>query len=66
METHGWEEGKIFAKMQDIDHRDGTVDGKIQAAVVACPECGHKVNMRHPVCIYCGYRDFKTDPFTQI
>lgn len=65
-EKHDWDEGKLVERMRDIDGRDDTVDGKISAKVATCPECGHKVNMRHPVCVYCGYRDFKSDPFVQV
>lgn len=61
-----WDEEKLIARMRDIDGQDDTVDGKISAAVTACPECGHNVNMRHPVCIYCGYRDFKGGPFAKV
>lgn len=65
-ETHSWNEGRLLERMKEIDARDGSIDGKMQAKVVPCPECGHKVNMRHPVCVYCGYRDFKRDPFAQV
>ena len=61
-ETHDWDEGKLFERVREIDGRDGSVDGRIKAQVVACPECGHHVNLRHPVCVYCGYRDFRLCP----
>lgn len=65
-EAKDWDEGKLFSKMREIDGRDGAVDGKIRAEVVSCPDCGHPVNTRNPRCVYCGCREFKTDPFVQV
>lgn len=65
-EANGWDEDKLFSRVKGIDARDGAMDGRISGKVVKCPECGHPVNTRHPVCVYCGFRDFKVDPFTKV
>lgn len=54
---------ELFDLVKEIDSRDGMADGKIGTKVVKCPECGHPVNTRHPRCVYCGFTDFKIDPF---
>lgn len=65
-ETNDWDDARLFSKVKAIDRLDGKVDGKISAKVVPCPECGHPVNTRHPMCVYCGFRDFNIDPFSKV
>jgi hypothetical protein len=49
-------EQDVFALMEQIDLRDGRLDGKISGRAIPCSACGQTVNTRHPVCIYCGHR----------
>jgi phage-related minor tail protein len=44
----------IVERMQEIDLRDGKLDGRLRATVGACPKCNRPVNSRRPNCIYCG------------
>ena len=64
--TNNWDDEKLFDRVKEIDARDGEIDGKIGADMIKCPRCGHPVNTRHPRCVYCGFKDFKTDPFKKV
>ena len=44
----------ILGKMQEIDARDGRVDGKISATLAPCPACGRSSNAARKSCLYCG------------
>lgn len=44
----------LLAKMQEIDARDGRLDGKISGTLVPCPACGRNVNAARKTCLYCG------------
>ncbi len=45
---------ELQKKVEQIDMRDGILDGKNQRKATECPNCGHTVSARHPACIYCG------------
>ena len=46
---------EVIAKLQEVDLRDGMVDGKFSGVqIVACPHCGNRTKRRHHNCIYCG------------
>lgn len=45
---------EVFAKMTEIDMRDGVADGKIRSRVMNCTSCGRPINSARPKCIYCG------------
>lgn len=45
---------QLRRKIQEVDMRDGTLDGKNRRKAVQCPSCGHTVSARHPACLYCG------------
>jgi hypothetical protein len=45
---------QLLAKMQEIDLRDGKVDGKMGAGRAECPECHRLSHTRHAACMYCG------------
>ena len=47
-------EKAIIEKMEEIDRRDGNLDGKTAPAVVICAECGRKTNDARSNCVYCG------------
>lgn len=54
LQEMGVSEEKIVAKMQEIDLRDGALDGKIGAGIVTCEHCGQKYKASHRQCMYCG------------
>ncbi len=47
-------ESAILDKMEEIDLRDGTLDGKTVPAVVLCPQCGRNSSESRSTCVYCG------------
>lgn len=44
----------IEGRMQQIDLRDGKADGRMNAPVFECTDCGRSVSRRHFRCLYCG------------
>lgn len=56
-ESTGLTEEAVYQKMEEIDLRDGKLDGKISRTVLECDQCGRAVNSRRPQCIYCGHRN---------
>jgi hypothetical protein len=47
-------EQDIESKMNEIDGRDGTLDGKIGTTLADCPSCGRPTNSRRSSCLMCG------------
>lgn len=45
---------QLEKKIQELDLRDGKLDGKLNITVMNCPDCGHKLSPRHTNCFYCG------------
>jgi hypothetical protein len=46
----------MLTKMQEIDLRDGKLDGKIATKKVTCPNCSRHNNTKRHCCLYCGRR----------
>ena len=44
----------LEAKMQEIDLRDGKLDGKASGGPRICGECDRPLGDRRQVCVYCG------------
>lgn len=53
----------LLAKVQEVDLRDGRLDGKSGAKPQNCPKCRRVVSVRTNVCIYCGIKADKTSAF---
>lgn len=53
-ERLGLTDAVVFAKMTEIDLRDGVADGRISARVASCAGCGRAVSSARPKCVYCG------------
>ena len=47
-------EEDIEKKIEEIDMRNGKIDGRIVPEIFECPTCNRKVNSRQSMCIYCG------------
>ncbi|WP_220718569.1 hypothetical protein [Agarivorans litoreus] len=62
---YGVSEQELMLKMEEIDLRDGTKDGKLNPEYSTdCPDCGHKVKKRRGSCYWCGSRLNDGNPFT--
>ncbi len=57
-ERTGLDEDDLLAKIQEIDLRDGRLDGRIgksaKSAPSECPACSRVNNARRLTCLYCG------------
>ena len=47
-------EQKLAAKIEEIDLRDGQLDGKLGRVETHCPNCQRPLHKRHRRCMYCG------------
>ena len=56
-------EADLLDKVQDIDLRDGHVDGKMTKTANTCPQCGRVMSPRHAKCMYCGAADLSATAF---
>ncbi|MCP4375910.1 MAG: hypothetical protein GY794_07025 [bacterium] len=54
-EKHGYSDDDFLRMVQDIDLRDGQLDGKVaKQANPPCSQCGRILSSKHPMCMYCG------------
>jgi len=65
-ESRGLSDEYLMNKVNEIDLRDGTLDGKIRAAIKKCPSCGRTLSQSRDTCLYCGARDTHASPFDRI
>jgi len=63
-EQHGYTDETLAEMIQQIDLRDGKVDGKAGKAAErpSCPQCGRKIVRNQVRCLYCG-ADAPQQPF---
>jgi hypothetical protein len=59
----GITDAQLAAKIQEIDERDGTKDGRMTRAHTVCPKCGAAISARFGRCLFCGYKDPAASPF---
>lgn len=59
----GLTDEELLAKIEEVDLRDGRLDGKIRPQPADCDQCGRKVSIRTNSCLYCGAKAAATDPF---
>ncbi|ROQ21764.1 hypothetical protein EDC38_2392 [Marinimicrobium koreense] len=60
MENVGFSKEMVIAKIQEIDLRDGQLDGKYVKSH-NCPKCSRSLAQRHIKCLYCGEPVLKSD-----
>ena len=54
-EKHGYSDEDLASRIEEIDMRDGVLDGKVaKQPPSTCPECSRKVTRARTNCIYCG------------
>jgi hypothetical protein len=59
-DQHGLDKFQLEQKLEEIDGRDGRVDGRLTEIGLKCPQCGRVSNSRHGKCLYCGL-EFERD-----
>lgn len=56
-EQHGYTDEDLIHRVEDIDLRDGKLDGKVaRKPSPPCAQCNRPIIGRHAVCLYCGAR----------
>lgn len=58
----GLSDGDLEQKAQEVDLRDGVLDGKKTRHPLRCPHCGRISSSRHKKCLYCNL-EFQSDIF---
>ena len=54
-DEHGYTDDQLIQKVQEVDMRDGRLDGKVsKQGPSKCPQCGRAMSVRRPTCMYCG------------
>jgi len=62
-DEHGYTDEQLIEKVQEIDLRDGRLDGKVaKQGPTKCPQCGRAIAARRPMCMFCGAPN-QGDPF---
>jgi hypothetical protein len=62
-EKHGLTISQLEERIEQLDLKDGKLDGKLSNNVTHCPDCSHKLNKRHKNCFYCGAKVSNNDVF---
>jgi hypothetical protein len=52
--SSGLSDDNLRRKIEEVDLRDGQLDGRISAPPASCRKCGRHYGRRHARCIYCG------------
>jgi len=53
-ESQGLTNDQLQQKMEEVDLRDGKLDGRMTPTVETCTKCGRKTSRRRTNCLYCG------------
>jgi hypothetical protein len=54
LEEQGFTNDRLLAKLEELDHSDGTPDGRVKKEPSTCPACEAKVPPGLARCQYCG------------
>ena len=61
---HFESEEALMSKIQEIDLKDGVLDGKVRKGPAKkCHECNRTMNRMHNKCLYCGATKLMDTPF---
>jgi len=59
-------EQDLFDRVEQLDLRDGVLDGKVTKTVRVCANCGRKMSARHNKCLYCGAPKASESAFDEV
>jgi hypothetical protein len=62
-ETNHWDDKLLIKKVNEVDLRDGKLDGKLKRAIQKCASCGRTLHRQHSKCLYCGSENLQAGPF---
>jgi len=62
-ETNHLDEKLLIKKVNEVDLRDGKLDGKLKRVVKKCASCGRTLHRQHSKCLYCGSENLQAGPF---
>jgi hypothetical protein len=62
-EKTGATEAQLLELIEEIDLRDGKLDGRSTKPAVKCARCQRVVSVRTSVCLYCGAMNERTTVF---
>jgi hypothetical protein len=62
-ETNHLDNEMLIKKVNEVDLRDGKLDGKLKRAVKKCASCGRTLHRQHSKCLYCGSENLQAGPF---
>jgi hypothetical protein len=65
-ESQGLTEEYLLDKVNEIDLRDGVLDGKMREPLRKCSSCGKMLQQGYVKCIYCGTKNEVANPFQSI
>jgi hypothetical protein len=61
-DQHGYSDEDLVKQVEEIDLRDGRLDGKVASAPRKCPSCNRAISRKRSACLYCG-QEVKADLF---
>ncbi len=54
-EKHGYTDQDLVERVEEIDLRDGVLDGRVSASEpTPCPNCGRNTSRKKMLCLYCS------------
>ena len=65
-EERGLNDEYLTNKVNEIDLRDGKLNGKLVTAIMLCPSCERTLFKGHDRCLYCGAEYTTADPFDKV
>lgn len=65
-ERLGVSEAELLERVQELDLRDGKLDGRINGVVINCDDCQRPLSRRHRKCLYCGFELKVDDAFGDV
>ena len=63
LKSHGHTDQELLDRMEEIDLSDGTLDGRLSAKPVDCPQCGRRSPPERARCLFCSAELPATGPF---